>query len=153
MKIYVAARYARREEVLRDVVPILEADGHEVTSRWLCKDTKPSRGEADICLEDIRRSDAVLVLTEAMWYRATTGGGRWFEAGYAHALEMRVIFVGPPEIVFCYLGNVEIRADLKQVRELLLQPSMCAECGVNRADPPSNMCTGCQAYQDHTGHY
>lgn len=26
----------------------------------------------------------------------------------------------------------------------------CDDCGVNRADPPSNLCPGCQAYREHT---
>jgi hypothetical protein len=26
---------------------------------------------------------------------------------------------------------------------------MCEGCGVHRSDPPSHLCVGCQAYQDH----
>jgi hypothetical protein len=29
-------------------------------------------------------------------------------------------------------------------------PPMCADCGVNRSDPPSKLCPGCEAYRDHT---
>jgi len=29
-------------------------------------------------------------------------------------------------------------------------PPMCADCGINRSDPPSKLCPGCQAYRDHT---
>jgi hypothetical protein len=29
------------------------------------------------------------------------------------------------------------------------RPPMCEGCGVNRSDPPSRLCPGCQAYQDH----
>ena len=32
-------------------------------------------------------------------------------------------------------------------------PPLCDECGVNRADPPSNVCPGCEAYREHTGGY
>lgn len=30
------------------------------------------------------------------------------------------------------------------------RPPVCAECGTNRADPPSRLCPGCWAYRDHT---
>lgn len=33
---------------------------------------------------------------------------------------------------------------------LTKEPKMCDECGVNRADPPSKLCPGCQAYKEHT---
>lgn len=28
-------------------------------------------------------------------------------------------------------------------------PPMCDGCGLNRADPPSKLCPGCQAYREH----
>ncbi len=30
-------------------------------------------------------------------------------------------------------------------------PPLCAECGKYRADPPSPLCPGCEAYQAHLG--
>jgi hypothetical protein len=30
-----------------------------------------------------------------------------------------------------------------------MRPPICEECGVNRSDPPSKLCPGCQAYQEH----
>lgn len=38
------------------------------------------------------------------------------------------------------------------VKELLAaakRPPVCEGCGVNRADPPSALCPGCQAYREH----
>lgn len=29
------------------------------------------------------------------------------------------------------------------------KPPMCEGCGQNRADPPSPLCPGCQAYREH----
>lgn len=29
------------------------------------------------------------------------------------------------------------------------RPPMCEGCGVYRADPPSSLCVGCQAYREH----
>ncbi len=31
----------------------------------------------------------------------------------------------------------------------LRPPPLCESCGVNRADPPSKLCPGCQAYEAH----
>jgi hypothetical protein len=28
-------------------------------------------------------------------------------------------------------------------------PTMCASCGKYRSDPPSRLCPGCEAYQEH----
>lgn len=30
------------------------------------------------------------------------------------------------------------------------EEGICADCGINRADPPSPLCPGCEAYQGHT---
>ncbi len=30
------------------------------------------------------------------------------------------------------------------------RPKTCSSCGKYRADPPSTLCTGCEAYQEHT---
>lgn len=29
------------------------------------------------------------------------------------------------------------------------KPPMCEGCSVNRSDPPSKLCVGCQAYREH----
>lgn len=29
------------------------------------------------------------------------------------------------------------------------KPPKCAECGIYRADPPSKVCPGCEAYREH----
>lgn len=29
------------------------------------------------------------------------------------------------------------------------RPKLCDECGIYRADPPSKLCPGCQAYREH----
>lgn len=29
------------------------------------------------------------------------------------------------------------------------KPVLCEGCGINRADPPSRLCPGCEAYRDH----
>lgn len=34
-------------------------------------------------------------------------------------------------------------------REYRKRAPICESCGVNRSDPPSKLCPGCQAYQEH----
>jgi hypothetical protein len=34
-------------------------------------------------------------------------------------------------------------------RERFRKPPMCTGCGVHRADPPSELCVGCEAYKEH----
>lgn len=36
-------------------------------------------------------------------------------------------------------------------KKRLQKPPKCLECGVNRADPPSRLCPGCEAYREHKG--
>lgn len=122
MRIYVAARHARKAEMLGYVRPVLMAECHEVTSRWLTSNRPPDQTEALVDIADIDSSDCVLVVTDRMG-TLSPGGGRWFEAGYAHGRGKRVIFVGDPEIIFCHLPGVEHYPDLNSaVRALSRGP-------------------------------
>lgn len=56
-------------------------------------------------LDDVQRSDVVLAFTERPEVGYTTGG-RWVEFGYAIALGITVIVVGPRENIFCHLQDV-----------------------------------------------
>jgi rubrerythrin len=44
----------------------------------------------------------------------------------------------------------ETRARLAEWRKRYPLPKKCIECGTNYADPPSKLCPGCEAYQEHT---
>lgn len=33
------------------------------------------------------------------------------------------------------------------------RPPLCVGCGEYDADPPSDLCPGCEAYKEHTGGY
>lgn len=113
VRVYVAARFARRAEVVRDVVPLLTGAGITVTSSWLREGNEDaggrpdlSRSEAIAARTDVLSSDAVLVLTEPDG-SLNRGGGRWFEAGLAYGRRKEVVFCGPgTEIVFAHLPDV-----------------------------------------------
>lgn len=118
MRIYVAAEYGRMEEA-RALADDLIADGHVVTSSWLGGGHSFSQSSADLDLLDVDRSEALVVITNPLGTQVT-GGGRWFEAGYAYGRGKRVICVGEAETVFCHLRQVEVCPDVASARKLLL---------------------------------
>jgi hypothetical protein len=121
MKIYLASRYSRHDE-MQGVRDVLEAVGHQVTSRWIDCHTDVTGdytasftpeflaehpadcaplGQHD--LDDLITADFVVSFT------CGTGGkgGRHVEFGYALALGKRMAIVGPRENVFHTLPQVE----------------------------------------------
>ncbi len=117
-KIYLAARYSRREELLAYRAD-LEAMGHTVTSRWLngshqisdeglsAEGTREERER--FALEDWNDlSDASRCIAFTKEPRGShSRGGMWVEMGAALAWRKQVIVCGPLENVFCCLPDVE----------------------------------------------
>jgi hypothetical protein len=120
MKIYLASRYSRHDE-MQGVRDVLEATGHQVTSRWIDCHTdvvgdftssftpeflneNPEQcaplGQHDI--DDLAAADAVISFTGG-----GGKGGRHVEFGYGLALGKRMIVVGPRENIFHTLAEVE----------------------------------------------
>jgi nucleoside 2-deoxyribosyltransferase len=124
MRVYLAARYSRREE-LAGYRERLQAAGHEVTSRWLNGDHQVSDAglnlgddpEADqftkaererFALEDMAdviAADMLIAFTEPPRSTASRGG-RHVEFGFALAQGMLIAVVGPRENVFHCLPGV-----------------------------------------------
>ena len=86
MKIYTAARYARREEILEQAKK-LSAAGHIVTARWVNGDEegKSLKDVAMMDYDDVFAANMVLVFTDPVG-TAWTGGGRHTELGLGYAL-------------------------------------------------------------------
>lgn len=115
MKIYLAAAYGRREEML-EVAKVVEAAGHTVTSRWIqgLHDTPPAGAEVDSpehqrwCanddLADIWMADCIINFTGG---GNKSRGGRHVEFGFGIALELRLLIVGECENVFHHLEDVQ----------------------------------------------
>jgi nucleoside 2-deoxyribosyltransferase len=116
MKIYLAARYSKREGMLafaRELTTL----GHEVTSRWIYGDhegdddnlTQAAQFAAedlnDLCVADclIHFCDDVRVLTR---------GGNFVEFGYALAAEKLIVVVGKRSNVFHCLPQVNYFEDV-----------------------------------------
>lgn len=130
MRIYLASRYSRREE-LCGYRTFLEAAGHSVTSRWLngkhqiANDGAPigDDGEALVehgqgakahalrmmfaeeDLEDVRVADLVVCFTEQP-RSGHSRGGRHVEFGYALGLGKKIAVVGPRENLFCWCEEI-----------------------------------------------
>lgn len=115
MKAYLAARYSRRDE-LREYKKILEAEGIEVTSRWL-DEQEPLNSQmgqhsldfyittANVDIEDVNRADILIFFAEDPLV-GVPRGGRHVEFGYAWALGKDIYVCGFKENVFHYLKGV-----------------------------------------------
>jgi len=131
MKIYLAARYSRREELCKYREKLSNL-GHVVTSRWLNGDHQIDNdgepiGESGESLveghnssdgasvlrkkfakedvEDVIKSDLLIAFTEVP--RSTNSrGGRHVEMGLAIGRHISVMIVGPRENVFCWLPYI-----------------------------------------------
>lgn len=137
MRIYLAARYSRREE-LCGYREQLRAMGHDVRSRWLDGKHQISDsgnligdhgealveagGEAAALLrakfaqddfEDVTGADVVISFTEPPRSKANRGG-RHVEFGIALAGGKRILVVGHRENIFHWLPHVEFYATPQQ---------------------------------------
>lgn len=103
MKVYLAADYARKNEI-REVAAKLRALGIEVTSRWLDTpdDGIPWSAEAKVDVEDVQDAHTLVSFTTGELAR----GGRHAEFGMAVALGKGLVIVGPREHVFHFLPEV-----------------------------------------------
>jgi hypothetical protein len=113
MKIYLAARFSRQQE-LRNYAFQLRNQGHEVTSRWLeegaektYEDLTPDgcRKCAQHDVVDIKRADCVISFTETR-DSGYASGGRHVELGIALASGKSCLIVGPQENVFHHLSLI-----------------------------------------------
>lgn len=102
--VYLAGRYDRRRELEAYAAQL--PGGWYSTARWL---TGAHEGSIDperlrLCaqedLEDIRKSDVIVVFTEDPLTTGYTSGGRHVETGYAIGMGLPIILVGPVENVF-----------------------------------------------------
>lgn len=133
MRVYIAAKYARRFE-LRDLVETLAIAKVESTAQWIDGDEegKTITEAAVMDYEDVRRADVLIFIGEPQ-ASENRGGGRWFEFGLAHAMGKRCIAVlnmDPSkgghdhlpighETVFTALPDVEIVTSIEELIELL----------------------------------
>ena len=100
MKIYLAARYTKRDE-MENVANKLTDLGFEITARWVYGG-EAGLSRKDIALldiEDVDKADTVVSFTEP-YGTHTPGGGRHVEFGYGLAKGKRCVVIGELENVF-----------------------------------------------------
>lgn len=114
MKIYIASRYSRREE-MELIAHELTAAGHEITANWVYGGENGLDNQDIAILDDtdVRRADCCLTFTEP-YGSENKGGGRHFEFGLAYGLDKLCILVGPLEIVFHHLPKIKRLSSLAQ---------------------------------------
>ena len=112
MKIYLAGHYSRKEEIKRASLD-LKYVGIPVVSTWYFERIRPGvsmceLSETFLC-HAARRDKAELrrathfVLFSVGPDTCFTRGGHCWENGYAYALGLRVVIVGPRQHIFHYL--------------------------------------------------
>lgn len=122
-RIYLAARYSRRDE-MRIVANELDRKGFEVTSRWLYEDASLNsklgdhssefyRQTAQIDIEDITDADTIVFFAEDP-HVGVPRGGRHVEFGYAYAAGKRMVVIGEPENIFHYLTDVYVYPTIRE---------------------------------------
>lgn len=125
MRIYIAARYDRRFEML-GVCGVLMRAGHDVTSRWIAgRGDAPELIAAVEDLDDLARANCLVSFTElpergVAW---AARGGRHVEFGIALATNKRLCVVGPRENVFHHLPRVETYATVNDLVAGLALPA------------------------------
>ena len=121
MKIFLSARYSKRDE-LRAIRNALAAEGYTICSRWLDTEWElntnnrssaapPEYREkwAESDLEDVTSCDVFVAFTEES--RSNSRGGRHVELGAALILKKRIIVVGPLENIFHHHPDVSTILD------------------------------------------
>jgi hypothetical protein len=117
VKIYLASRYSRREELCGYRLQLQER-GHEITSRWLNGEHQISdRGLSEQASEELRTrfamedwhdlmfADCCIAFTEEP-RSSNSRGGRHVEFGGALAAGIYCVVIGPRENVFHCLPSV-----------------------------------------------
>jgi hypothetical protein len=111
MRIYLAARYDRRQE-MEAIAARLEAAGHTLTSGWIYgwHESVPELVCAAADWTGVGKAECVVSFTEEPDERVpwAARGGRHVEFGLGLAMGKRLCIVGPRENVFHHLERVEV---------------------------------------------
>lgn len=135
MKIYLASRYSRRDE-LRVIADELRGLGHTITSRWLDTTWEEKERDSQVYssaappeyrekhsvedLDDVLAADTFVAFTEEPRYGGR--GGRHIEMGAALAVGKRIIVVGPRENLFYHHPRVLHFASTEDMMQAVFEP-------------------------------
>lgn len=104
IKFYVAAPYEKKPEaaLMRD---FLQREGFKNTSDWIDKVDPQTAAAAERDLRNVLESDVVILMSFEEFRNKGTGG-RHVETGYAIALNIPVLLIGPKTNIFHELPSV-----------------------------------------------
>lgn len=109
MNLYLAAAFHRKPEMLI-AKALCEEAGHIITSRWITESSDDPMDDpilgAQTDLQDIHRSDGLILFSDGPRGASIVGGGRLVEFGYALAFTPFIAVVGPIENPFQLLPNM-----------------------------------------------
>jgi|ERR1700741_685811 len=117
MKVYLAHNFEARDWLDTKIAHIIRNAGHEVTSNWIYQQSGIPEKDAVQDLEDIRRSDALILYAPPFGYKP--GKGKYVEFGFALALGKRCIVIDPDNCIFFKLSNVRIARDIEEAIKLV----------------------------------
>ena len=132
MKVYLAAAWGRREEILR-VADRLQSVVVEITSGWLTEEEGMQSGSKErflrerayVDLQDVDKADAIVRFADVNLKRkvdrALVSGARMFEFGYAKARGKTLYVVGGKQNVFDRLDGIVHVKDVDALVRLLKQ--------------------------------
>lgn len=107
-KIYLAARYPRRYELIEHADKLIKA-GYDITSKWIYgqEEGMTYREIAVMDIEDVDAADVVMSFTE-IGSPPHVRGGRHVEFGYGLAKGKQCVTIGEWENVFHYYPSVVV---------------------------------------------
>lgn len=116
VKFYLAAKFGRRAEMEVYARMIEKALGWECSASWVFggEEGLTRAAIADKDLQDVRRSDVMILFTHE--YRSQqSGGGRFVEFGYALAQGKVCYVIGDRENVFMHHTSVKVYPSVDQM--------------------------------------
>lgn len=128
MRWYLAAQFARQEEMRRKAAQLQES-GQEVTSRWIYSGgavrdmtDEERENQAISHMEDIVKSDGIIIFTKDDEGAYPSLGGRHVEFGAGLGTNKTMVVVGPRENIFHWLPNVQVFETFEAFLATLSQP-------------------------------
>jgi hypothetical protein len=110
MKVYLAAQFARQQELLLYRDQLIKM-GIEITSRWLTEEKDPTMSQEDhlrkyaqVDRDDVLAADVLVFFSEAP--PSPPRGGRHVEFGIALQAGKQIVVIGPKENIFHHLQSL-----------------------------------------------
>lgn len=126
MKIYLASRYSRKEE-LKKVAEELEGLGNEIISSWLdCnrryEDEEDKETYVPRMVNEVKACDCLIMFNDPEGQKGRNGG-KHVEFGIAMGLDKRLIVTGHRENLFYYHPKIQFYVDTEtMMNDLWRQP-------------------------------